>query len=63
MSFTAKVNCQVAHFDNFNFTGPLFTCQQIITQPNLFIVTRMYNTISPDGDSQQEGNLYLYNES
>lgn len=47
----------------FNFSAALFTCQRIITQANLFIVTCMYNTISSGGNSQQEGNLYLYNES
>lgn len=52
-----KLNCQVAHFDNFSFSGALFTCQTIITQPNLYVVTCMYNTISSAGNSQQDGNL------
>lgn len=29
----------------FNFSGALFSCQTIITQSNLFIVTCMYDTI------------------
>lgn len=46
----------------FNFCGALFTCRKIITPSNLFIVTCMYDTISSAGNSQQEGNLYQYNE-
>lgn len=41
----------------------MFTCQEIITQSNLLIVTCVFNTISSGGNSQQEGVLYLYNES
>lgn len=47
----------------FNFSGALFTCQKIITQSNLFIATCMYDTIGSGGNSQQEENLYQYNDS
>lgn len=47
----------------FNFSAALFSCQKIITRSNLSIVTCMYDTVGSGGNSQQEENLYQYNES